>query len=268
MITSSMSISRPVSLLARVGLIAKGIVYCLLGVLAVKSALGAGKTSEATKEGAMNWVEHWPAGKVILVIIGLGILCYTAWRWVQAARGTRKTGWKDMAARLRYALSGLLYLSIALFALKGLTGGSSGSGGGGGAWSSTAESFFGHWIVYLVAAIIAAVGLYQIWYAWSDRYRKHVDELQAGERGSRIMLQFGKIGYIARGLVWLTIAFLIYRGAAEMGSGDQTTSRAFQFLGQGSYGPYLLGGVAAGLICYGLFCFVRARWESAARQEG
>ena len=72
----------------------------------------------------------------------------------------------------------------------------------------------------------------------------------------------GKIGYVARGIVWLIIGWLFVKAALEANAskaGD--TEDAFQFLATASYGSYILGEFGMGLCFYGLFNLIRARYE-------
>jgi plastocyanin domain-containing protein len=76
-------------------------------------------------------------------------------------------------------------------------------------------------------------------------------------------LYSGKIGYVARGIVWLVIAFLMLKAAWHANATQAGGSvEAFQFIEQSRYGSYLLGIVGLGLIAYGFFNFVRARYEN------
>jgi hypothetical protein len=75
----------------------------------------------------------------------------------------------------------------------------------------------------------------------------------------------GKIGYVARGIVWLVIGWLFTKAAFHKNSSEAgDTSEAFGFLAEASYGSYLLAGVGLGLICYGIFNFIRVRYETFA----
>lgn len=252
--------------LARTGLIAKGTVYCLLGILAFMAAfeIGGHSNKDADKKGVFNMVEG-AGGKLFLGILAAGLLCYAAWRIIHAFTiGREERDKKKKAGKMmRYIFSGLVYLSIAAYAVKKLFGnGDKDKDGTHDAVSQLMEKPFGQWAVGLLALIIVATGVYQLYYGLSEKYKKHVKGMSLNSAASKTLLLAGKIGYVARGIVWLIIAWLLMKAAVNANSNEAgDTSKAFEFLETASYGSYLLGALGLGVICYGFFNFVRARYE-------
>lgn len=266
MVTTN-NISSNVKPIAQAGLAAKGVVYCLLGVFAFMAAFNiAGQSANNTdKERIFSFIEKQTGGQIMLAVIALGLLCYSLWRGIQTFADTEDKGdnAKGLAARGRYLFSGLIYTSLAAFAIKMLFTGSKSSGDSKQSMAQELLSKpFGQWLVAGAAAIMIAVGIYQVYYGLSEKYRKHVNK--AGNlAGKKILLSAGKIGYVARGIVWLIIGWLFAKAALSSNSSEAgDTSKAFGFLAEASYGSYLLGAVAAGLICYGIFNFIRVRYET------
>ncbi len=252
--------------IAQTGLIAKGIVYCLLGLLAFMAAFHInGQSADNTdKAGVFDFVLKQTGGQIVLGIIAAGLLCYTLWRFIQAFADKDHKGSdaKGIATRARYLFSGLVYGYLAVNAGKLLLDKSSGSGDN--KQNLTQELLtkpFGQWLVGIVAAILLGVGVYQIYYGLSEKYRKHTQK--AGHStGKEILLSAGKIGYTARGVVWILLAWLFLKAALNANSSEAgDTSKALAFLSEATYGSYLLAAVGMGLICYGTFNFVRARYE-------
>ena len=253
--------------IARAGLISKGVVYCLLGALAFMSAfeLGGRSDEDASKKGVFDVIEG-VGGKWLLGILAVGLFCYTAWRFIQAfregrqAKGATKKGGKV----IRYLFSAIVYFLLALYAAKRFFG--NGDKGGGDNTQSTVSELmtkpFGDWLVGLLGLALAITGIYQVYYGMSGKYRKHVQDLSLRSTASRNLLRAGKIGYVARGIVWLMLAWLSFRAAFQADSGEAgDTGKAFHFLETASFGSYLLGALGIGLVCYGVFNFIRARWE-------
>lgn len=248
--------------LARVGLSAKGFTYCLLGTLLVLSALHLQSSKNATSTGVFNQVLDLPAGSVLLILLIFGLLCYTGWRFIQTFGSSRK----KVPARARYFFSGLSYAALAFSAYTILKGGGGGGGNQNQQWAGEILSKpLGQWLLGIGALIMVVTGFYQIWYGLSEKYKKHVQEIHPEKQSSRVLLRSGKIGYIARGLVWLLIGYLVLKAALNSNPGEAGGSeKAFRLVESASLGSIFLLLIALGLVCYGIFCFLRARYENFA----
>jgi hypothetical protein len=253
--------------IAQAGLIAKGVVYLLLGVLAFMAAfhINGKSANNADKSGVFDFVYEQTGGQLMLGLIAAGLLSYCVWRGIQTFSDSENKGsdTKGLASRARYFFSGLVYGSLAVSAINMLFSKSSGSGDNK---QDLAHELltkpFGEWLVGIAAAILLGVGIYQIYYGLSEKYKKHAEKASHSS-GKRLLLTAGKIGYVARGIVWLLIAWLFFKAAINANSAEAgDTSKAFSFLDNGQYGPYFLAAVGIGLICYGAFNFIRARYEN------
>ncbi|WP_262887490.1 DUF1206 domain-containing protein [Pontibacter fetidus] len=254
--------------MARFGLTAKGIVYCLVGILAFMAAFELGGKSEQSsdKSGVFQFILEQNFGRVLLAIVAIGLLCYTVWRFLQAFKDTENKGDnpKGIGVRIRYAFSGFVYGALAFYAAKLVLG--NGGGGNGDSRETVAKELlqqpFGQWLVGIVAVGTALAGLHQIYLALSDKYKKHVQSAGLKHEAEAMMIRAGKIGYIARGIVWLIIAYFFLRAALHANPNEAGGSgSAFAFLESSSYGSYMLGAVAIGLLFYGIFMFMRARYQ-------
>ncbi len=258
---------RWIEIAARAGLTAKGFVYSLIGILTFMAAFGLGSGDDkGGKSQALKWIEDQPFGQALLALTALGLLAYSIWRFVEAVLDTENKGndMKGLAVRGRYAFSGLMYGASTYYAAKLLFGSSSDEGG-----RDTRETVaqklleqpFGQWLVGIVAVGVMAVGVYQIYYALSEKYRKKIQESKLDNRVKETLLNSGKVGYIARGIVWLLIGYLFLQAALQSDSSEAGGSdSAFSFLEQ-EWGSWVLAVVALGLLCYGIFMFVRARYQ-------
>lgn len=252
--------------IARLGLTAKGIVYCLLGMLAFMAAFHINGTTSGSvdKKGVFSFVEHQYGGKILLGVLALGLLCYSIWRLISAfSQKNAEPDRKKWTKGVRYFFSGLVYLSLAVFAGKmTFEIGDSGSGKEDLLYGLFDQPF-GHLITVLAALALAATGIYQGWYGLSEKYKKHVKKMDVPEKTGSMLLVSGKIGYVARGIVWLTLSWMLAKAALyENASQAGDTSKAFGFLQSGGYGPYLISALGLGLVCYGIFNFIRARFET------
>ena len=252
--------------LAKAGLISKGIVYIILGALAFMAAfeIGGQSSSDTNRSGVLSSLRSMPAGKVLLLIVTAGLLCYCVWRIVQAFHVHEDDSRKKWGKRARYIFSCLAYLSLAFTALQVVLYNKENNGDTNQHWAAKIMSQpFGQWLLGIGALILAGVGIYQIWYGLSEKYKKHVESNRQHAGVTSQLLVAGKIGYVARGIVWLLLAYMGFKAAVDSNpkeAGD--TGKAFQFLESWSAGSLLLGALALGLIAYGIFNFIRARFET------
>lgn len=247
---------------ARAGLASKGVVYCLMGVLSTMAALGL-SSKQGDKAEALKMIYEQPFGKILLLLIGVGLLGYVMLRVLQTYFDTERKGnhAKGMATRIGFGISALIYLAISLYAIKLAIGKS--SGGGGDSQEFIVSKILGYpagvWIVVLIALIIIGNGIYQIHKGATGRFMDKVQlyHSSAGQLFKRI----GTLGYIARGVVMAIIGYFFLRAALNADPKEAGgTGGAFDFLQQ-TFGNVLMGLVAVGLIAYGVFMLIRAKHE-------
>lgn len=244
--------------LARFGYLTKGVVYAVIGVLALMAALGSGgETTGAT--GAIARIGSQPFGRVLLVVTGIGLAGYATWRVVQAVADTENAGrdGKGIVKRLGYVASGVIYGALAIAALQmGL--GSGGSGAGQQTYIAKLMAVpFGQLLVGAIGAIIIGVGIYELYRAYRADFMKKLDtgELSATKR--TWVRRLGRMGYAARGIVFPIIGYFVLRAAITYEPGQ-----ARDFGGAlSTLDGIVLGIVAVGLIAYAVFQLVEARYR-------
>ncbi len=188
----------------------------------------------------------------------LGLFAYAVWRLYEA---TKNPASKKAIVRLGYAGSGLLYGSMGVSAVLLATTGGGGSNGGG-TQSAVAEALqqpFGKIIVGIAALVVIGKAFYQF-------YRAFTGNLDSGlylpKNQSKLVFRAAVFGFAARGVVLAVVGYFFVRAALHENSGEaRDTKGVFTFLESG-FGPWLLGIVAFGLVCYGVFMMVRARYGS------
>ncbi len=260
--------SSAIKTIATIGYVANGLVYCLVGILAFMAAfeLGKGAGKDVDKESTFNVIEQLPAGKWLLAVVALGLLCYVLWRVIQAFLPGDDSDSKlnNISKRLSYLASGLAYLLLALLAVRMvLKTEQEDSSGNQQTIEKMMQMEYGQWLIGLMALAIAAVGIYQIYYSFSEKYKQGISVASMDQKTCNLLLSSGKIGYVARGLVWLVIAWLAGKAALHANASEAgDTAKAFRFVENASYGSYLLAALGLGLLCYGIFNFIRARYET------
>jgi Domain of Unknown Function (DUF1206) len=254
--------------LGRAGFAANGVVYMLVGVLSAQAALGVGgETSDP--ERALVHIVQAPFGQIALAAVAIGLAGYAAWRLLQAfldtdRKGTSPNGW---AARIGYAVSGVIYLGLAGTAVGLLLGtaDTDSANGDQAAQDRTAlllNQPFGRVLLAIVGLIVIGVGVAQIVTAWRTRFRDALDDGELDAQQRRWITWAGQLGYAARGVVlWLTGVFLIVAAVQGQPEEARGLGGALATLASQPSGPWLLGVVAIGLAAYGAFLLVQARYR-------
>lgn len=252
--------------LARLGYLAKAVVYGLIGILALRLAFGVGGGETTDAQGALREIAGAPWGKLLLFAIALGLLGYAAWRVIQGvldidARGNDPKG---LAVRAAYVGSGLIHAGLA-FAAFSIATGSGGGGGGNSEQEMTArlmQNEWGVWLVGLAGLITVIVGLFQFKYGHEARFTRHwnTGEMSAKQRdwGTKA----GRAGLMARGVVFVLMGFFFLKAAWQHDASEaHGLAGALAEVASASYGMWLLAIVALGFVCYAIYCVVQARFR-------
>ena len=258
---------------ARTGLLAKGVSFGIVGALAVKLALGDGGKA-TSRQGALASLAQHSWGKILLILLAVGFAAYALWRFVQAfaERGSGTDAAKKWGKRAGYAGRGLIYAGLTFSAIKILTGSGAQQSQNAKADQTAATILTwpaGTWIVGIAGAAIIGAALWNLYRGVSRKFedRWRTGEMNHGARkwGSRV----GVAGHLARAVVFGLIGIFVVKAALDFDPKAAIgLDGALQKLAHTSYGPYLLGLTAAGLICYGVYCFVDARYRDVSTSGG
>jgi hypothetical protein len=252
------------AVLARAGLVAKGASYCLVGVLAVKLAVGVGGET-TSRSGALETLAHHGLGRVVLAALAAGFAAYAVWRFVQAyaeEADEDDSVAKAWGKRAGYAGRGLVYAGLTYSTLRLLFGGQEQSQDEK-AHQSTAVVLSwpaGPWLVGAGGLVLLGAALWNLYRGLSRKFEDkwRLDKLPARLRmwGSRA----GVVGHVSRFVVFGLIGVFLIKAAVDYSPQDAIgLDGALDKLARAPYGPWLLGLTAAGLVAYGLFCFFDAR---------
>lgn len=247
---------------ARAGFVARGVVYSLVGALAVCLAAGVGGKA-TNQQGAFETVARHPLGHVVLVAVAAGLAGYSMWRLVRAALGRGPEAGKDsLVDRVAAFGSGVFYAVLAYGAVEILAGSHA---AGGNVPRKTAGVFAwpaGRWLVLVAGVVMLVVGAYQGYRAVTAEF---LDDAKTGEMGERTQRAFSTvavIGHLARmvvfGLVglFLAVAAIEYDPQKAVGLGG-VLARLLREPG----GNALMGVVAAGLVAFGVYSMSDARFH-------
>ncbi len=254
--------------LARAGYAARGVVYFLVGFLAVETALGGRRHPTDTRGALQEIAGHSLA---LLWAVAVGLAGYALWRIVQGLLNPehRPNDLKGLAHRIGRIGSGLIYGGLAWAAVRIALGARNDGGGSGHSyqvWTARLMSEpFGRWLVAAVGVGVIAGGLFQIRRGWTERFRTEIrlQEMDATER--RLALNSGKLGLIARGVVFLVSGWFLIQAAWRTDPHQaRGLSGALAALAGEPHGAVLLGLVAVGLIAFGAYSVLLARYGRIA----
>jgi hypothetical protein len=245
---------------ARVGFLAKAVVYGIVGWYALERALGRGGAF-LDKEHVAKKVEILPFGQWLLGILGVGLLCYAAWRFVQAAvdpRGENR-GWKGAGRRLARAASGFIHAALGVTVLQTLAGADDDRQ----AWvAEVVARPGGRWLLVAAGLCAIGVGAFQWWRAFRASFAKKLDGSEMSERERRWAIRIGRLGMIARGVVFPLIGwFLVTAGLETDPSEAKGTGGALREIALAPMGRLMLVVVASGLLAYAILMVINARYR-------
>jgi hypothetical protein len=257
--------ARALELLARTGFLVKGLLYLVVGVLALRVATQAGGRVTGTR-GALVTVLGQPFGRALLLVAVVGLLGYAAWRIIQGVADPERwgRGWKGIGMRIGFVGRGVLHAALGLQAwrlYRGLRGSSSGT-----ERLAAAEALdwpFGDWLLVLVGLGVIAFAVHQIYMAFQGRLEQNLDLGELRREAGTWAVGVSRFGVAARAVVlallgWGAVAAGWFRDASEV---NTTASSLRELASQpGNLGQWLLGMVAAGFIAYGFYQVVHARY--------
>jgi hypothetical protein len=244
----------------RAGFVVYGVIHLMLGWLALEIALGH-SNKKASSTGALQALAHQPLGGVLIWVIAIGMLLLALWRVLEAWVGhDYEEGSTKVRKKATSAGKAILYGYLGYSALTIATGSKS---SGGGSQSTTAKLMNmtgGQLIVGAIGLAIIAYGARLAYRGWTEKFLEHLSaEGKSGDAGEAYTW-VGKIGHVAKGLALGVVGGLfVWAAVTHKAHKSGGLDQALQKVVQQPFGQFLLIAIAAGIACYGLFCFARAR---------
>jgi hypothetical protein len=256
--------------LARLGFCARGLVYGIVGVIALQIAWGGSdRAQDASKDGALREIAERPMGGVLLGVLAVGMAGYALWRATEAAWGKRdeQDEAKRSAKRLGSASKAGFYGLLTVSTVRFMTSGPQAHSAGGDQKEETLTARVLGWPAgqLLVGAIgLAVIGgaLYVAYRGLSQKFDERLDTSEMAPATGRAVDVLGTVGLAAKGLVFGLAGFLLLKAAIDFDP-DQATGLdgTLKTIAHQTYGQLLLTATAVGLIAYGLYSFVEARYR-------
>jgi hypothetical protein len=248
--------------LARAGLVARGVIYGLIGLLALEMAFGSGgKTTN--QSGALAEIAKQPGGKVLLVAMAIGLFGYAFWRLLRAAVGHGPEESDSGMERFKGLDSGIAYAGLFVTCVSILLG----SGGGGSSSPDKTTGGVLGWpggqaIVAIAGLVLIGVGLYQGYEGVKKKFLEKSKTEQMSAQTKQAFTALGIAGHLARMVVFGLIGYFLIKAAIDFDP-DKAVSvdGALAAVAKVTYGQVLLAVVAAGTIAFGAYSMADARYR-------
>jgi hypothetical protein len=259
------SSSTPFRALARAGLAARGVIYVLVGSLAVQIAFGEGG-KQADRQGALQTVAQTPGGTLLLWLLAAGLGGMALWRFSEAVYGQAGAEGRKATKRLSSLARGIFYTVVCSTTVAFIIG----SGGPGSSDKKSKDLTgkamhdvpAGRWLVVLAGLGLIAIGIGIAVRAMKTKFEKKLQTHRMSRRVRTGVKALGVVGQTTRALVYAAAGvFLAYAGITydqDKAKGIDGTLREFSTTPSG---PWLLVLVAFGLIVFGLYSFSEACWR-------
>ena len=245
------------------GWAAKGVVYLALAYLVLQMAFGS-SSQEASTTGALELIAGGTAGKVALIVVGLGLLAYAVGRILEVT--TLAGPGIETKDKVEAGVLAAIYTSLALTAF-GIVGIGGGSGGGGQGKEKEGSAFLlglpgGRWIVGLLGLAVIAFGAYQ---AYKGIQKKFLPTLRTGEMSPGLRAATERIGtaaYLTKGAILALVGYFFIASAVRYDPDEaKGLDAALQEVAQESWGTVVLSLIALGLLAYAAFAFLESRYR-------
>jgi hypothetical protein len=251
---------------ARIGYAAKGIVYCLMGILAILVAIGM-RQNIADQRGVMHAILAQPLGRTMLLVMAAGLMCYTLWYFAQAILDPEHSGTsaKGLAKRFGQFCKGVFHVTVVVAIFKLIAGLNVAGSTDASArdWTEFLMAFpAGIWLVAGVGVGFLGYGVWQLYRGWKIKLDDQLRLSTFGPRGRWWINFISRFGLFARGILFGTIGVALIVAAMRANPQEaKGIAAAMRTLEQQPYGTVLLIAVALGVIAYGVYQFVRARYR-------
>ena len=247
--------------LSRAGFVARGLIYGVIGVLALRLAIGQGGRT-TNQQGALHTVAHQPFGKVLLALLAVGLGGYALWRFARAAIGHGPEGIDSPLDRVTALASGIVYFGFFIVAVRILTG----SKGSSQTPTTASRDVFGWpagtWIVGAAGLIVIAVGVYQGYRGITREFLDDSKTEQMSPRTKQVIGVLGLVGHLSRMVVFTLVGVFLVKAAVDYDARAAIgLDGALAKLQHSPLGPFLLSVVALGLIAFALYSVSDARYR-------
>jgi hypothetical protein len=256
--------------LGRAGIAARGVLYLVIGVLAIQFARGETASEEVNQTGAFESVAEQPFGKALLAALVVGLAALALWRFVQAALGDPVEG-DEAKDRAKFAAKGIIYTSLTVTAARvaadSWSGGSkdrAASNPGDQQQQEATSTLFdlpaGRFLVVVLGLVLIGIAIYHAWHhAVQASFMKRLAPSSEARRPVELL---GRVGHGARAVVFaISGVFFLVAAAQHDPNESKGVSGSLRELAQHDRGRFVLWATAVGLFAFGLYCLAEAKYR-------
>lgn len=255
--------SKPLEVLARVGLVAYGVVHLLVGWIALQVAWG-GSGEDADQSGALRTLAEQPFGPALLWLVAVGLTALAIWQATEAIWGFQGGDTKKrVRRRVTAGAKAVVYLLLAISAAKYAMGsGESSSESQQDTTSGVLGLPLGQALVVIAALILIAVGVAHVRKAFTKKFLREIDTSSMAPAARKTITRLGQVGFAAKGVA-LSVVGLLLGYAALTYDPEQATGLdgAMRTIAEQQFGQFLLTAVALGFGAFGIFALAQSRYR-------
>jgi len=256
--------SKALEVLARVGLVAYGVVHLLLGWLALQIAWGLSGRESADTSGAMKTLADQPFGQVLLWLVAVGLAALALWQASAVIWGYRNL---EGAERVRKQITS--GAKAVVFAALGYSAAAAALGIGSSSAQSQQQATSGvlGWpggrvIVIVAGLVIIGVGVAAIVKGVKKSFAEEIDTSPLSPTLRTAVARLGQVGYIAKGLALGVVGGLLSYATLTFDPQQvQGLDGAMHTILAQPFGRFLLTAVALGFAAFGLFAILQSRYR-------
>ena len=252
--------SLPWRYVAKSGYCARGLVYFMIGVLALMVALGIGGKTTDTK-GAISTLLAQPFGWFLLITLIIGHVGYVLWRFYQAIKDTDDHGTDFKGLFIRFGLLGsaFSYSFLSYWSIKVALGVSSSSSDDKKQMASWLGADYAQMVLLFLCALVVVIGAAHLIKAWKAKFDDYMD-IPSKQRFW--IMPLCRLGLVSSGIAWLILALLFYQSAMVTQDNDiKGMQDVLDSISSNYAGAWLLGSMALGLMAFGLYSFLEALYR-------
>jgi hypothetical protein len=258
--------SRWIGRLGRIGLGAQAFCFAIIAVLALALALGLGGRG-IDPQGAFIELDDHGWTKALLVLVAIGFAGYSVWRFAQALfdRGRQGSDAAGLGRRAIQLVQGLVYVGLTISAVRVLLGSRP---NGERSAKHTAAGILG-WpggpvLVGILGGVFVIIAVVNAYWGLSGRFKESLEREHIGPKEERVITMLGRIGFVSLGVVFAVVGWFLIKAAVDF-QADAVVNLggALATLARATYGKWLLGATACGLLVYAAFGFAQVRYHRA-----